>query len=82
LRLPGLSAQGGVERSHRSADLGRIATGIRRVQRFGGVNDRTVVGAQRRCSLWAIGTFALKGFVQWSTEHFPEFLFGLAVQRH
>ena len=38
--------------------------------------------AQGACSLRAIGAFALEGFVQRGAEHFPEFLFGLAVQRH
>jgi hypothetical protein len=82
LRLQSLTAQGSVERGHGGADLGRIAAGIGRVQRFGGVDDRAVVGTHGACSLRAICAFALESFVQRGAEHLPQFLFGLAVQRH
>jgi hypothetical protein len=80
LRLQGLTAQGGVERAHGGADLGRIAAGVGRVKRFGGVDDRAVVGTHGACSLRAVSALALEGFVQRGAENFPQFLFGLAVQ--
>jgi hypothetical protein len=77
-----LATQGGVERGHGCADLAGIAAGIGFVQGFGRVDHGAVAGSQRGCRSMALRAFALERFVQRRAEHFPEFLFGLAVQRH
>jgi hypothetical protein len=71
LRLQGLSTQSRVKRGHGRADFGRIAAGVGRIQGFGGIKNRTIVGTDRACGLWAVCAFALEGLVQRGAEHFP-----------